>query len=63
MFQFMVEGVTGVASGKKLNMYTVKRYATEKALIGAPYFPRLHRAEGSCSFRHLLMKTQEIDTM
>lgn len=39
------------------------RLQIEKILIGAPHFPRLHRAAGRASFFHRLRHTQLIETI
>lgn len=63
MFQFMVDPVTGVASGKNENTKINHRYTTEKELIAMPYLPRLQRVGGSVSLRHRLIHRHVIETM
>ena len=62
-FQFMVDGVTGVASGKKEKMRKIDKKATAMPLINMPYLPRLQRAGGRGSPRCRLIIRQEKEMM
>lgn len=62
-FQFIVDGTTGVAIGKKEKMKVIDKKATEIPLTSMPYRPRLHRAGGRGSPRYRLIIRHEKEMM
>lgn len=59
----MVEGTTGVASGKKEKIKVIDKKATEMPLINIPYRPKLQRAGGRGSPLYRLIIKQEKEMM
>jgi len=55
-FQFIVEAVTGVDTGKKMKTQTTSRKATAPILIGSPARPNVQREDGKSPSRRLRMR-------